>query len=240
MNSVQVDTTQNISLDFQLGSLGDRILGRLLDGAIMVGYIILTVIVMFSLMDFKANNNSTWLFIILLLPIVFYDLVCEITLNGQSIGKRALHIKVMSADGNRPTLGQYLIRWLFRLIDFTISQSFCALICVAVSAKHQRLGDMVAGTVVVKVNPPVVLNETLYTPVSDDYEVRFPEAVHLKDEDIQLIKEVLLHHTRQYNPLLLENTADKIKDLLHIQMTMDPYLFLQTIIADYNYLNSSI
>lgn len=237
MTNLQVNTTQNIALNLELGTLGDRILARLLDAAIILGYIILAFVIS-SL--FVNISHSLTLVIILILPVVFYDLISETTLNGQSIGKRALKIKVVSLDGNQPTMGQYLIRWLFRLVDFTLSQSICAVVCVAVSQKHQRLGDMVAGTAVVKTDPPTILNETLYVPVSDDYEVRFPEATNLKETDIQLIKEVLSYHDHQHNLLLVHNTADKIKDLLHIQSNMDPGTFLHIIIADYNYLQSRI
>lgn len=238
MRSIHVDTTQNITLDFELGSLGDRILARLLDWVIIIGYVLFLWILL-TIMGFPFDGAS-WLLIIFILPVFFYDLFCEIIYHGQSIGKHVLKIKVVSLDGNRPTLGQYLIRWLFRLIDFTLSQSFCAVICVAVSQKHQRLGDMVAGTAVIKADPPANLNETLYTPVDEHYEVRFPEAAHLKESDIQLIKEVLSYHSKQDNLLLLHNTADKIKTLLHIQNTMDPFAFLHIIIADYNYLASKV
>lgn len=237
MSSIQVNTTQNISLDFELGSLGDRILARLLDWAVIIGYLIVCWIITLA-MQFAIFQQNTWLIILLILPIVFYDLVCEIAFNGQSIGKRVLNIKVVSLDGNRPTLGQYLIRWLFRLVDFTLSQSFCAVICVAVSRKHQRLGDMVAGTAVVKTNASISLNETLYQPVAENYEVHFPEVINLKDSDIQLIKEVLIYHQRKENLLLLHDTADKIKSVLHIQSNMEPGAFLHTVTADFNYLAS--
>lgn len=236
MNQIQIDTTQNISLNFEPGSLGDRILARLLDGAVIIVYIILV----WTMIALASISYATWLVIVLALPVVFYDLVAETSFNGQSIGKRVLKIKVISLDGNRPTLGQYLIRWLFRLVDFTLTQSFCAVLCVAISQKHQRLGDMVAGTAVIKIDPPVVFDETIYTPVNEDYQVQFPEAANLTSKDIRLIKEVLLYHSKQYHLLLLDNTADKIKDLLHIQTAMDPYNFLHTILTDYNYMESRV
>jgi uncharacterized RDD family membrane protein YckC len=237
MSTIPVNTSQNIMLDFELGSLGDRILGRLIDLAVVIAYVLI-IIILISGFAMKGGPGASLLFILAALPIVFYDLVLEVFFNGQSIGKRAMNTRVVSMDGNRPTLGQFMIRWLFRLVDFTLTQSLCAVICVAVSKKHQRLGDMVAGTAVIKIRALASLQETLYVPVQEDYEVRFPEAAALKDADIQLIKEVLQHYNHSDNLLLLHNTAEKIRDTLHIQDHMDPSMFLHTIISDYNYLGS--
>lgn len=237
MSSITVNTTQNIQLEFELAGLGDRILAFLLDWVVIIAYI-LTILIISSATGLNIFSKTPWLFIILLLPVIFYYLILEVTFNGQTIGKKSRNIRVVSLDGNSPTFGQYLIRWLFRLIDFTISEGLCALLCVALNPKHQRLGDMIAGTAVIKTTVRPSIDETIYTPVQDNYEVHFPEVVNLKANDIQLIKEVLLHYSHSGNLLLVHNTAEKIRDILKIQSDMEPYLFLHTVIADYNYLES--
>jgi uncharacterized RDD family membrane protein YckC len=233
MSSIRVNTTQNIQLEFELASLGDRILAFLLDWVVIIAYVFLIFIIFFNL--FK---EATWAVILLFLPALFYYLILETFLNGQTIGKRARNIRVVSLDGNNATFGQYLIRWLFRLIDITLTEGLCGLLCVALNQNHQRLGDMVAGTAVIKTIVPVSLEDTIYTPVENNYEVHFPEVVNLKAKDIQLIKEVLQHDAHSGNLLLVHNTAEKIRDVLQIHSEMEPYLFLHTVIADYNYLES--
>lgn len=233
MSSIRVNTTQNIQLEFELASLGDRILAFLLDWVVIIAYVFLIFIIFFNL--FK---EATWAVILLFLPALFYYLILETFLNGQTIGKRARNIRVVSLDGNNATFGQYLIRWLFRLIDITLTEGLCGLLCVALNPNHQRLGDMVAGTAVIKTIVPVSLEDTIYTPVENNYEVHFPEVVNLKAKDIQLIKEVLQHDAHSGNLLLVHNTAEKIRDVLQIHSEMEPYLFLHTVIADYNYLES--
>lgn len=233
MSSIRVNTTQNIQLEFELATLGDRILAFLLDWVVIIAYVFLIFIIFFNL--FK---EATWAVILLFLPALFYYLILETFLNGQTIGKRARNIRVVSLDGNNATFGQYLIRWLFRLIDITLTEGLCGLLCVALNPNHQRLGDMVAGTAVIKTIVPVSLEDTIYTPVENNYEVHFPEVVNLKAKDIQLIKEVLQHDAHSGNLLLVHNTAEKIRDVLQIHSEMEPYLFLHTVIADYNYLES--
>jgi uncharacterized RDD family membrane protein YckC len=233
MSSIRVNTTQNIQLEFELATLGDRILAFLLDWVVIIAYVFLIFIIFFNL--FK---EATWAVILLFLPALFYYLILETFLKGQTIGKRARNIRVVSLDGNNATFGQYLIRWLFRLIDITLTGGLCGLLCVAFNPNHQRLGDMVAGTAVIKTIVPVSLEDTIYTPVENNYEVHFPEVVNLKAKDIQLIKEVLQHDAHSGNLLLVHNTAEKIRDVLQIHSEMEPYLFLHTVIADYNYLES--
>lgn len=233
MSSIRVNTTQNIQLEFELATLGDRILAFLLDLVIIIAYVFLVFIIFFSV--FNANR---WIEIILFLPALFYYLILETFLNGQTIGKRARNIRVVSLDGNSATFGQYLIRWLFRLIDITLTEGLCGLLCVALNQNHQRLGDMVAGTAVIKTTVSVSLEDTIYTPVENNYEVHFPEVVNLKANDIQLIKEVLLHDAHSDNLLLVHHAAEKVKTILQINSDMEPYLFLHTVIADYNYLES--
>jgi hypothetical protein len=110
---------------------------------------------------------------------------------------------------------------------------------VAVSEKKQRLGDMVAGTAIVKTNYRTTLQQTLYTPVEETgYHVSYPEVANLADMDVQLIKEVILNVNKTGNINLAFQAAEKIKNILRINSELEPLRFLQLLLADYNYLTS--
>ncbi len=243
MGIISVTTTQNIELDYELAGLSDRIFARLLDFLCIGGYAVLIMaIVGFGNFDNFLSNN-TWIFIIVLvIPIVFYHLICETMFNGQSVGKMVLNIRVISLNGNQPALSQYLMRWLFRLIDFTLSGSLLAVILVAATEKHQRLGDIVAGTAVIKTKPKTKIAHTIYAPVAENsYVPVYPEVINLSDKDIQLVKEVLLNAHRYSNTMILFDTMRKIENVLHIQNKHDSsFHFLYAIIQDYNYLASTL
>lgn len=137
MNTISITTSQNIELEYELGSLGDRIMGRILDFLVLISY----VLILFAIIGFgnfeKFLDNNTWFIIIFIgIPIVFYDLLSEMFLNGQSLGKKIMGIKIIALNGEQASFGQYLIRWLFRLVDFSISGSLVALIMVAVTEKN--------------------------------------------------------------------------------------------------------
>src|SRR5439155_16858825 len=130
---------------------------------ILFGYIIL--INMFG--SFSGGlfmTETRWIiFFIILLPVTFYSLLGEVYLNGQTVGKRVMGIKVISLNGNQPAFSQYLIRWLFRLVDLWMSSFVLATIMVAATEKHQRLGDLVCRTTLVKTRPRTEFDQTIYT-----------------------------------------------------------------------------
>ncbi len=242
MNTISIVTTQNIELDYDLASLGDRIIGRILDWLVIAGYIIaLLLLIGFGNVDQFFNNNG-WIIIIIILPVVLYDLLSEIFLNGQSVGKKVMGIKVISLNGAQPSLSQYLLRWVFRLVDFSMSGSLVAVIMVAASQKKQRLGDLVAGTVLVKTKPRTHFTDTWYQPTSEtEYVVTYPEVINLKDRDIQLIKEVLNSVKRSGNLSLLHQAKEKIETVLNIKSKhFEARDFLYAVLEDYNHLTAQL
>lgn len=242
MSTIAIGTTQNIDVEYDLASLGERIVGRIIDGLLLTVYVLLIVFVGIGAAGLGTFlENNFWLMILFVLPIFFYDLLCETLFNGQSLGKKVMGIKVVSLDGEQPRLGQYLIRWLFRLVDFTFSGSLCALIMVAATEKRQRLGDLIAGTTLVKTTPRTNINQTLFMPAAEvEYDATYPEVVNLSDRDMQLVKEVLINVRRSGNTMLALQTMNKIEQVLGITSRQEPVDFLYTILADYNKLASQL
>lgn len=243
MNTIKITTSQNIDLEYELGSLGDRIVARIIDMLIAVAYVIIIIAFTIGFSGNGGSSSSTMVIMIFLfLPIVFYDLVCEIALNGQSPGKRVRNIKVISITGEQPSFSQYLIRWLFRLIDFSFSSGLVALIMVAVSEKKQRLGDLIAGTTLVKTTPRTEISQTIYAPTqNNDYQLTYPEVINLKDSDIELIKEVLRSFHQTGNTMLTVQAKQKIEQVLHIMSKqVEPWDFLGVILKDYYYVTSQL
>lgn len=242
MNTISIVTPQNIELEYDLGSLGDRIIGRLVDGLVIAAYVIAIVLVIgFGNIDRFFSING-WLVVLFALPIAFYDLISEILLDGQSVGKKVMGIKVISLNGAQPSLGQYLLRWIFRIVDFSLSGSLVAVIMVAVTEKKQRLGDMLAGTALVKTKPKTHFHETIYTQApAGEYIVTYPEVINLKDRDVQLIKEVLNSVSRSGNLNLAYQAQEKIEDVLRIKSRhYDAKEFLNAVLADYNFLTAQL
>ena len=91
MNTIFVTTSQNIDVEYDLASLGERIAGYFIDLLIIIAYII--IIILLASLFHLFTQETVWVTILLFLPVMFYDLACEVLLNGQSVGKKMMKIK---------------------------------------------------------------------------------------------------------------------------------------------------
>jgi uncharacterized RDD family membrane protein YckC len=236
MSKISILTPQNIELEYDLASLGDRIVAAIVDRLLLIAYGII-VLVIATQANFSGDIMQLFIFVISL-PVIFYSLLSEVFMNGQTIGKRVMKIKVISINGNQPTFSQYLMRWLFRIIDLWMTGSILAIIMIAVNEKGQRLGDIVAGTTLIKTTPRTTINDTLYVAVAEtNYKATYPDVINLKDSDIQLVKEVIMNVHKSGNTLLAYQTMQKIETVLNIKSQHEPLTFLYAVLSDYNHLS---
>lgn len=233
MQTIRITTSQNIDIDYELAGLGERIVASLIDFGIFILIAILCAIAGVSL---RAMDVFGVVFIIVYAALyVFYDLVCEVFMNGQSVGKKVMKIKVMSLDGSQPRLGQYMLRWLFRIIDFGISGGAVALVVAAISDKVQRIGDLVAGTILIKTQQRIKIEHVAFRPALDGYQPVFDNAAELSEQDIDLINEVINSYVKTGNNVLVYNMAMRTKERLGVTPpeNMNDMRFLQTVLKDY-------
>lgn len=238
MSTIRIQTTQHTELEYTLAGVGDRLIAYLIDLVLYVSYGIGLAVLMYktSLLDFWSG---AWV-LVLILPILFYQLLCEIFMNGQSVGKRIRQIKVISLDGNQPTIGQYLIRWLFRIIDDMIGSGVVAIVSIALSEKAQRLGDMLAGTTVVRTRTSTVFDDTLFMEADASHVATFPQVIRLKDRDVNMLKEVIrrVRTDSERHRSLLDKACARTREVLGVDTDLEPLDFLETVIRDYNHITS--
>jgi uncharacterized RDD family membrane protein YckC len=235
MYSIEVRTAQNVFIHYPVASAGERIGGYLIDRLILIVYSI-AIIALFG----NIGINTTWIWIaVLSLPWIFYSVLFEIFMNGQTPGKRLLNMQVVRLDGSRASIGDFILRWIFSFIDFYFLGGAIALICVAAGAKGQRLGDIVAGTSVIKLaEQKEVTSKEVFVGVEENYSPTFLNATDLKQNDIELIQRALEVSRDHGNTKPMLAITEKIKNQLGIQTDLPPVKFLYTLIKDYNHLNS--
>ncbi|MEO6149486.1 MAG: RDD family protein [Mucilaginibacter sp.] len=237
MQTVTIQTTQNIGIDYEVAGLGERVLALLIDYGVFIVAFILGIFLI-ALVGGMGGAGAQVLMLLFFAMYVFYDLACEMLFNGQSLGKRIMKIRVISLDGARPTFSQYLLRWLFRLVDFAMTANVGALICAACTKNVQRIGDVVAGTTLIKTQPRTQMDHLIFKPSEDDYVPVYKEAIQLSDKDLALINDVINNYYQTGNTVLVYNMADRLKKLLNVTQPekMNDMLFLQTIVKDYSHI----
>lgn len=233
-DNIKITTTQNVVIGYEQAGVGDRMLAALLDYVFIVVYYLLAMLLLGLIANLRLLGSGWAVMTLINLPVLFYDLVCEVFLQGQSFGKKIMKIKVVKLDGSQPDLGAYLLRWAFRIIDGIAFLCTVELIAVVLSEKAQRLGDMAAGTTVIRLKQKVTLRDTiLYRPKSD-YKVVFPEIAKLSDKDIAVIKEVFDHCSRNNNYFALAKLAQKTKEKMGVTSTLPDMQFIKVVLLDYS------
>lgn len=235
MYTVRVRTTQNVMIDYPLAGLGDRILAFVIDTLILVAYSLLCWFAFEQL-----NLHTDWInMLVISIPYLLYHLVFEIFMDGQSPGKRQRKIKVIRLDGTSPSIGNYLLRWLFRLIEIMLLQGALAMVTIASSKKGQRLGDVVAGTTVIKLaKEEEVTAETVFTLVDDDYTPTFAGVINLSDRDVEMIQQALQVHRERGHVKPIMILSEKLKTLYGIESDLPPVALLQSVVKDFTLLTA--
>ena len=235
MDEIEITTTQNITIHYELASVLDRIFAFTLDLIILS----ISSAILYVLASALFPSGSEILVYLTLLPvIVFYSLFFELFKNGQSPGKMALKIRVIRIDGEKTKFSDYLMRWMFRVLDIYGSFGGIAFLGVISSTNNQRTGDLLANTVVVTLkndkrikldNLLKLNNQVKYTPI-------YLEVLKLDEETMLLVKETLKKYIKYPNVAhkkAFDLLVEKITTELNLKTPKNKVDFLKTLLKDY-------
>lgn len=238
--SVEVQTTQNVTIDYEPAGLGYRVLAYFIDWLI-IGVLIFVVagisyILYYPNFLFNISSINIILYIIVASLILFYDLLFETLNNGQSPGKMLFKIRVVNLDGTTPSFGAYLLRWLFKLVDIWLFNSMVAIVSIIATKNGQRVGDLVAKTTVIDLK----MKAKFKIPELDfrnDYKVTYYDILDkLSDRDIQTIRSMVEDNKMKNSEYFITKLTQKIKLMTGYTYDGADILFLNKIISDYDYL----
>lgn len=153
-----IETPEGVSIDVTLAGLGSRFGAAAVDLAIQ-GVLLLVLILALTLAGSALSDDlSVFLMgigaLLIAIVVIGYYLVFEALNGGRTPGKAAFGLRVATVDGTALSLSAVTLRTLMRLIDFLPAAYAIGAIAVVVSGRNQRLGDLVANTVVIRVRTP--------------------------------------------------------------------------------------
>lgn len=242
MKTIEINTTQNVEVEYPLAALGNRFMAQLID--VIVCAIFLYFFYWFVLGVFQLSFGSMFVQTFLwLLPILFYSfyfLLMEAIFKGQSIGKMAVGTRVVRIDGAAPSWGDLVLRSLLLWVDAIFSGFIVGGLLISSTDRRQRLGDMAAGTVVIlaaKNSRQIYLDHILKIHSTENYTPIYPQVRDLSEEDMLSIRSAILRFQEYHNAShveAIENLVIHLKNILGIRGNIsDKIEFLKTLIRDY-------
>ncbi len=252
MKTIEFVSAQNVKVEYELASTMQRTVAAMIDViAFIIYYMSLSGILGISGGTFSAHPGSA-LFLQLLIikiPWIFYNPIVEYFTNGQSLGKYIFGIRVVTVNGERPGLREVFTRWIFKgdflwisadfFVLFWLGMGILGILFSSTSERKQRMGDVMANTVVIKTKSSVLytLRDVLSIKSQDSHQPTYPQVIRFTDEDMLLIK-TTIQRVRKYpneeTKKFAIELANKAADLLGLDETPPKRMeFLQTILQDY-------
>jgi len=230
---------QYVSIEQTPASIGHRIGAQAVDYILLYAYIY-TIIPFADLINQFSGSTYVWA-VLALVPTIYHP-VCEL-LWGGSVGKRLTSLRIVMQNGEPPTIGAIMLRWLLFWIDSVFALGLIVMMC---NKRNMRLGDLAAGTIIISTrhdNDQRRLMEPfkLFTYLKSDYQPRFPFASELTWGQINFINHTMLapNHFRyaRNQKANIERLAKMLAERYNVEGLNEKNYnkFLQTIVSDYNY-----
>jgi uncharacterized RDD family membrane protein YckC len=247
MKTISFSTAQFVTIDYELAPTIYRVLASIIDySALLIYTLIMGMLISMNAFELELKGITIFGILLIYLPYMFYSPIIEYLTNGRSLGKLALGIRVVKADGEPAGLREYFIRWIFRVIDIWIGGlGFLAILLSSTSERRQRLGDVMADTVLIKIrdNQRYSLQDILNIKSSDNHTVNYPAVTRFSDEDMLFLKNVILRVTKypnEDNKKLAIDLANETSRLIGLQEVPQKKMeFLRTVLQDYVVLTRS-
>ncbi|APZ47316.1 RDD family protein [Polaribacter reichenbachii] len=265
MKTLQIKTAQNVNIKFTAANVFQRLLAFSVDNVIKFAYFYFAAKLFdFNLIDDTFRGDG-WTIkameVLFLLPITFYTLYSEILMDGQTLGKRLLKIKVINIDGFKPSITDYIIRWFLRIVDFNlfillfiyaaslglgdqagllVSLFFfgklVGFLLILFTKNSQRFGDIIANTIVIYLKDDVAFSETILENIKANYVPTYANVIKLSDNDARIIKETYKTAIKTNDFKTLIKLRSKILEVTDIKSVhKSDSEFIDTILKDYNY-----
>jgi uncharacterized RDD family membrane protein YckC len=224
-DQLRIDTPEQIALELPLAGIGSRFLAIAIDTLIQAAvYLITAIIFIIAIpvgsagLNFLPRLVGPALAVFILFAVYWgYFAFFETIWKGQTPGKRYSGIRVIKESGRPINAFEAIGRNLMRAVDVLPGLYGVGLVCMMCNRQSRRLGDFVAGTVVVHEKPTEDVRPSWNT--SDQEVTSTPGLAQVTPEELVLI-ETYLHRRWDLDPQVRLNTAIQIADRIKAKTGM--------------------
>jgi uncharacterized RDD family membrane protein YckC len=245
LDKLTIDTPEQTALEFPLAGIGSRFIAMAVDTAIQVGsgivlLIALSLVSVFSVFQVFGPTSPQWTIAIVIIAgfVIYYGYFAffEAAWNGQTPGKRFAQLRVMKDDGRPISAYDSIARNLLRIVDQLPAFYGVAIFSVLISKQNKRIGDFVAGTVVV--HEKTVEAARPFLEVRTDDSTPTYDVGRITLDELRLI-ETFLQRRDTFDPALRGNMAAQIAARIGQKLEVQVYgwpaneKFLESVHAQY-------
>lgn len=237
-----IDTPESVTFAYEIAGIGNRFIAALIDTGLIALALTLLNLLVYAVLGLAGDltigvllgdEAPSWLgglaialYALLNFAIYWgYYILFELLWNGQTPGKRAVKIRVLRLDGNPAGFSEVLLRNLVRPVDFLPGGYGLGLLVMLLNTKGRRLGDLAAGTLVIREMADVSLAALSAAPNAPQREVdealllAFPHIRRLSSADYELIQETLARFRRGR---ISHRAVEKLAQVMATRLEMDP------------------
>ncbi len=241
---VVIETPEHVVFEYELAGLGSRIIAALID-AMWVGLGLLALVLLVLVVGgVRPGVTGPWAVAGAILAAFVllwgYPILFELYWQGQSPGKRSLGMRVIQEGGYALTPSVVVVRNLLRVVDFLPGGYFLGLAVMVLNRRYKRIGDYVAGTLVIRDRPKLeaparVSAQQLRSAGSEESvaALRSVGAHRLTPEQVRLVEDFLVRR-HSLEPGARHRIARQIARTLAGELGVEakhPERFLQTLLA---------
>ena len=152
---VRISTPEGVDVELTLAGIGSRFIAAILDFMIQGGVLLGAGLVLGVVgSDAERGGVAVAVFSIVAFLVFFgYDVLFEVRSRGRTPGKRWTGLRVVRTGGSPITFIPSCVRNVIRLVDILPAFYAIGMLCIFVTARNQRLGDLAAGTLIVRERP---------------------------------------------------------------------------------------
>ena len=235
MANSNIITGQFVRIEQTPAKTLERVVAFIID-ELAVGAYLFMAFYFIGMINEATHSTSDTPTLVLLIPAIIYPALMETLMGGQTLGKWLMSIRVVKVDGSSPDVGAFLIRWMVLPIDIIFFGAL-ALFSMLVTARRQRLGDLAAGTMVIKLHTydkiKVSLDEFQF--VREGYQPFFSEAARLDAALAERIAHSLADRSTSRSHRQRQLVHDVCQQLGIDQGDMTHEQFLSQVLSDYRY-----